>query len=151
MPRGAVAVDGGSTKKEALEQEHKASLHARRSAMTFVCSVCDDTIVQRALPQVIIGNERVPPPERGEHLEQQRHRQYFGLAPKELVGEWGHDGPDYSVAGRISEGISKNSLLHLEYGCMSLSLHFTGGQGVRQRGFTIVVCACQHDECHATL
>ena len=93
LPRGAVAVDGGSTKKEALEQEHEASLHARRSAMTFVCSVCDDTIVQRALPQVIIGNERVPPPERGEHLEQQRHRQYFGLAPKELVGESGQDGP----------------------------------------------------------
>ena len=61
VPRGAVAIDGGSTKKEALEKEHQASLHARRSAMTFVCSVCDDTIVQRALPQVIIGNERVLP------------------------------------------------------------------------------------------
>ena len=61
VPRGAVAIDEGSTKKEALEQEHKASLHARRSAMTFVCSVCDDTIVQRALPQVIIGNAKVLP------------------------------------------------------------------------------------------
>ena len=40
-----------------MEQEHKASLHARRSAMTFVCSLCDDSIVQRALPQVVIGNE----------------------------------------------------------------------------------------------
>ena len=46
VPLGAVAIDGGSTKKEALEQEQKASLHARRSAMTFVCSVCDDTNVQ---------------------------------------------------------------------------------------------------------
>ena len=61
VPRGAVAIDGGSTKKEALEQEQKASLHARRSAMTFVCSVCDDAIVQRALPQVIIGNEKILP------------------------------------------------------------------------------------------
>ena len=61
VPRGAVAIDGGSTRKEALEQEQKASLHARRSAMTFICCVCDDTIVQRALPQVIIGNERVLP------------------------------------------------------------------------------------------
>ena len=25
--------------------------------MTFVCSLCDDSIVQRALPQVVIGNE----------------------------------------------------------------------------------------------
>ena len=61
VPLGAVAIDGTSSKKEALEQEQKASLRARRSAMTFVCSVCDDTNVQRALPQVIIGNERVLP------------------------------------------------------------------------------------------
>ena len=52
---GAVAVGWHRTKKEAMEREQKANLKARRSALTFVCCVCDDEDVQRSLPQVIIG------------------------------------------------------------------------------------------------
>ena len=57
--KGAVAVGRNRSRKEALVGEHKASLSARRMAVTLVASVCDDTEIQALLPQVILGNERV--------------------------------------------------------------------------------------------
>ena len=57
--KGAVAVGRNRSRKEALIGEHKASLSARRMAVTLVASVCDDTEIQALLPQVILGNERV--------------------------------------------------------------------------------------------
>ena len=57
--KGAVAVGRNRSRKEALIGEHKASLSARRLAVTLVASVCDDTEIQALLPQVILGNERV--------------------------------------------------------------------------------------------
>ena len=57
--KGGVAVGRNRSRKEALIGEHKASLSARRSAVTLVASVCDDTEIQALLPQVILGNERV--------------------------------------------------------------------------------------------
>ena len=57
--KGAVAVGRNRSRKEALIGEHKASLSARRMAVTLVASVCDDTEIQALLPQVIVGNERV--------------------------------------------------------------------------------------------
>ena len=47
------------SRKEALIGEHRASLSARRSAVTLVASVCDDTEIQPLLPQIILGNTRV--------------------------------------------------------------------------------------------
>ena len=57
--KGAVAVGRNRSRKEALIGEHKASLSARRLAVTLVASVCDDTEIQALLPQVILANERV--------------------------------------------------------------------------------------------
>ena len=57
--KGAVAVGRNRSRKEALVGEHKASLSARRMAVTLVASVCDDTEIQALLPQVILGNQRV--------------------------------------------------------------------------------------------
>ena len=44
--KGAVAVGRNRSRKEALIGEHKASLSARRSAVTLVASVCDDAEIQ---------------------------------------------------------------------------------------------------------
>ena len=44
--KGAVAVGRNRSRKEALIGEHKASLSARRLAVTLVASVCDDTEIQ---------------------------------------------------------------------------------------------------------
>ena len=57
--KGAVAVGRNRSRKEALIGEHKASLSARRMAVTLVASVCDDTEIQAFLPQVILGNKQV--------------------------------------------------------------------------------------------
>ena len=57
--KGAVAIGRNRSRKEALIGEHKASLSARRSAVTLVASVCDDSEIQSVLPQIILGNERV--------------------------------------------------------------------------------------------
>ena len=57
--KGAVVVGRNRSRKEALIGEHKASLSARRLAVTLVASVCDDAEIQALLPQVILGNERV--------------------------------------------------------------------------------------------
>ena len=108
VPRGAVAIDGGSTKKEALEQEHKASLHARRSAMTFVCSVCDDTIVQRALPQVIIGNERVLPLSAADILNKKHTGNIFVLRQKSSSSAAGN--VIFEVAESMNNALPKDPL-----------------------------------------
>ena len=57
--KGAVAVGRNRSRKEAQIGEHKASLSAKRMAVTLVASVCDDAEIQALLPQVILGNERV--------------------------------------------------------------------------------------------
>lgn len=60
--KGAVAVLPGEKMKEALGRaEQRASLRVRRSAISHVAFVCDDAEIQRLLPQVIIGNEKVLP------------------------------------------------------------------------------------------
>lgn len=79
---GAVAVGWHRTKKEAMEREQKANLKARRSALTFVCCVCDDEDVQRSLPQVIIGNEKVLPQSVVESLNTGRQDGIFLLRQK---------------------------------------------------------------------
>ena len=57
--KGAVAIGQTRSRKDALQGEHRASLSARRSAVTLVASVCDDTEIQRELPQIVIGSEKV--------------------------------------------------------------------------------------------
>ena len=57
--KGAVAIGHNRSRKEALIGEHRASLSARRSAVTLVASVCDDSEIQPVLPQIMVGNERV--------------------------------------------------------------------------------------------
>ena len=57
--KGAVAIGHNGSRKEAMMGEYRASLSARRSAVTLVASVCDDLEIQPLLPQVILGNERV--------------------------------------------------------------------------------------------
>ena len=79
---GAVAVGWHRTKKEAMEREQKADLKARRSALTYVCFVCDDEAVQRSLPQMIIGNERVLPQSVVESLNTGRQDGIFILRQK---------------------------------------------------------------------
>ena len=57
--KGAVAVGQNRSRKSALQGEHRASLSARRAAVTLVATVCDDTEIQRELPQIVIGSEKV--------------------------------------------------------------------------------------------
>jgi len=60
--KGAVAALPGEKMKETLGRaEQRASLRVRRSAISHVAFVCDDEEIQRLLPQVIIGNEKVLP------------------------------------------------------------------------------------------
>ena len=82
VPPGAVAVGREKTKKETLETEQKANLAARRSALTFICFVCDDMTVQRALPQVIIGNEKVLPKSALDILNENRTDKMFFMRLK---------------------------------------------------------------------
>ena len=57
--KGAVAIGQNRSRKDALQGEHRASLSARRAAITLVATVCDDTEIQRELPQIVIGSEKV--------------------------------------------------------------------------------------------
>lgn len=55
--RGCVVQAGEAASATPLEQE--VTLRARRAAVSLACFVCDDPEVQRTLPQVIVGNDRV--------------------------------------------------------------------------------------------
>ena len=57
--KGAVAIGQNGSRKDALQGEHRASLSARRAAVTLVAIVCDDTEIQKELPQVVIGSDKV--------------------------------------------------------------------------------------------
>ena len=47
------------SRKVALQGEHRACLSDRRAAVTLVAIVCDDTEIQRELPQIVIGSAKV--------------------------------------------------------------------------------------------
>ena len=57
--RGCVVQAGEAAFVTPFEQG--VTLRARRSAVSLACFVCDDPEVQRLLPQVIVGNDRVIP------------------------------------------------------------------------------------------
>ena len=59
--KGAVAIGHNGSRKEAMMGEYRASLSARRSAVTLVASVCDDVEIQPVLPQDTVGTgQRFP-------------------------------------------------------------------------------------------
>ena len=56
--RGFVAkpTHGHGNRKRFLREEQKVSLGTRRSAFTLMACICNDPIIQRTLPQVILVN-----------------------------------------------------------------------------------------------
>ena len=59
--RGYVQLPAGDAKRHCLEQEQRAELGKRRSALSLIAFASDDMEVQKALPQVLIGNSHVLP------------------------------------------------------------------------------------------
>ena len=47
---------GHANRKRFLREEQKVSLGTRRSAFTLMACICNDPIIQRTLPQVILVN-----------------------------------------------------------------------------------------------
>ena len=57
---GAIATERFAGRTQLPEQ--RASLRARRSALSYICFVCDDAEVQPLLPQIFVVNNRLVPP-----------------------------------------------------------------------------------------
>ena len=56
---GYVRLPQGQGRKEYLEKECKAPLGKRRSNMSLICFLCNDTSVQSHLPQFLISNDKI--------------------------------------------------------------------------------------------
>lgn len=59
--KGFLALRTGETVKRRTEQERRASLSERRSAVSFVAMIADQPEVQALLPQVLVGSSKVVP------------------------------------------------------------------------------------------
>ena len=59
--KGLIAVPKQELKRKAETIQRKASLAMRRSVITLVAFTCDDDVIQKILPQVIVGSHRLLP------------------------------------------------------------------------------------------
>lgn len=66
--RGLVMVPEGCKLRDFLKNKRKSKLNSRRSALSLVAFVCDDSDKQRLLPQVFVGNAHVLTLAAAEHL-----------------------------------------------------------------------------------
>ena len=123
--KGAVAVGRNRSRKEALIGEHKASLSARRMAVTLVASVCDDTEIQALLPQVILGNERVLSKGEAHRINAEPDACVYCVRQK---SGWVNKDPveDHASYGGCAEAMATDSVFCLVHGCVSLPLQRRG-------------------------